>query len=65
MNSDAISVPTHNVRAKTALHAGAREDSMSPSAATCTLMMASRLLLVLDPVIATPSDPGREQEDEP
>ncbi len=41
MNSDATSVPTHSVRAKTALHVGAREESMPPSAATCTLMMAS------------------------
>ena len=43
MNSDAISVPTHSVRAKTALHAGTREEGISPSAATCTLMTTSRL----------------------
>ena len=41
MNSDAISVPTHSVRAKTAFHAGTREEGMSACVATCTLIMAS------------------------
>jgi hypothetical protein len=40
MNSDAIRVPTHNVRARTALHAGVREDNPSPSAAILALIMA-------------------------
>jgi hypothetical protein len=65
MNSDAINVPTHNVRAITALHAGPREDVILLSAAICTLKMASGLLRMLDPTSAMLSNRASDGEDGP